>query len=69
MSWKPEVVADSGGHWTGNALRFTTKQEAEAYAYDLMTRWTLVRDTRAVEHTDPATHRWIEGKLVEIRKE
>ena len=30
MSFKPEVIADSSGQWCGNALRFATREEAEA---------------------------------------
>lgn len=58
MSFKPEVIADSSGTWCGNALRFATKPEAEAYALDLAMRWTLVRDTRVVESTDVVNYRW-----------
>jgi hypothetical protein len=56
MSWKPEVIADSSGQWVGNALRFTTKVEAETYVADLAMRWRLVRSTRVVQSTDPVTH-------------
>ena len=28
MSFKPEVIADSSGKWSGNALRFATREEA-----------------------------------------
>jgi hypothetical protein len=28
-SWAPQVIADSSGKWTGNALRFPTEAEAE----------------------------------------
>ena len=55
MSWKPEVVADSSGKWDSNTLRFATKDEAELYVYDLMLRWTMVRDTRCIEVEDPVT--------------
>jgi hypothetical protein len=30
MSFKPEVIADSSGKFCGNALRFATREEAEA---------------------------------------
>ena len=53
MSWKPEVIADSSGKWSTNALRFATEEEASAYALDLALRWTLVRDVRATECDDP----------------
>ena len=36
MSFKPEVIADSSGRWCGNALRFATREEAEANVQDLL---------------------------------
>ena len=56
MSYKAEVIADSSGEWTSNALRFATREEAEAYVFDLAMRWTLVRETRVVESSDPVNH-------------
>ena len=58
MSWKPEVIADNSGKWCGNGLRFATQQEAEDNALDLMSRWLLVRDTRAIESPDPVNYTW-----------
>jgi hypothetical protein len=69
MSFKPEVIADSSGQWCGNALRFATREEAEANVRDLMMRWFAVRETRVVESDDPVNYRWDEGKLVEIATE
>jgi hypothetical protein len=48
-SWKVEVIADSSGKWSSNALRFKTKPEAETYAKDLASRWTSVTVWRVVE--------------------
>jgi hypothetical protein len=56
MSFKPEVIADSSGNWSGNALRFATRGEAEANVHDLMMRWFAVRDTRVVECDDPVNY-------------
>ena len=56
MSFKPEVIADSSGQWCGNALRFATREEAEANVQDLMMRWFAVRDTRVVECDDPVNY-------------
>lgn len=53
MSYAAEVIADNSGKWRGNALRFATREAAEAYVLDLALRWTLVRDTRVVESEDP----------------
>jgi hypothetical protein len=68
MSWQPEVIADSSGKWYTNALRFATKAEAEASAYDLACRWTAVRDYRAAESDDPVNYRRVDGRLEEVRK-
>lgn len=68
MSWAPEVIADPSDKWCGNALRFATKEEAEKYVLNLFFRWTLVRDTRVVESTDPVNYRWDpEAGLVEVQ--
>jgi hypothetical protein len=58
MSWAPEVQTDDTGKWYGNALRFATKVEAEHNAYNLMMRWTAVRDIRSVESNGPVNYRW-----------
>jgi hypothetical protein len=36
MSFKPEVIADASAKWCGNALRFATREEAEANVQDLI---------------------------------
>jgi hypothetical protein len=66
MSWKPEVIADSTGQWVGNALRFATKEEAEANVKNLAGRWTLVRDTRVVESDEPVNYKWTDAGLVSV---
>jgi hypothetical protein len=58
MSWKPEVIADSSGKWSGNRLRFATKLEAEGNVRNLAIRWTLVTDIRVVEVADPVNATW-----------
>jgi hypothetical protein len=63
MSFKPEVIADSSGKWCRNALCFATEKEAADWALDLSWRWINVRQHRAVACDDPATHRYIDGKL------
>ena len=55
MSFKPEVQTDNTGNWYGNALRFGTREEAEAQVRDLMMRWFAVKETRVVECDDPVT--------------
>lgn len=67
MSWAPEVTVESGGTWTGNALRFATKEEAERYARDLAMRWTSVRDWRCVEKDERVNYKIEDGRLVYIQ--
>lgn len=67
MSWKPEVIADSSGKWAGNALRFATKEEAEANVSNLAARWFAVSETRATECDDPVNYRWVDGRLEEVK--
>lgn len=68
VSWKPEVQTDSTGQWYGNALRFTTKEEAEGNVKALMWNWTAVRETRVVESEDPPNYCWVNGNLLPYSK-
>ena len=63
MSFKPEVIADPSGKWCGNALRFATREEAEANVRDLMMRWFADRETRIVESDYPVNYLYIDGLL------
>jgi hypothetical protein len=58
MSYKPEVIADASGKWTGNGLAFATKEEAEGWVKDLERRWFLVTDTRVVESDEPVNYKF-----------
>lgn len=62
-SFAPQVIADNSGKFVGNALRFATREEAEANVADLAGRWFLVTATRVVESDDPPTHTYSDGKL------
>jgi hypothetical protein len=66
VSYKPEVIADNSGKWCGNALRFATREEAEANVAALAQRWFLVRETRVVESADPVNYAWADGALKEV---
>jgi hypothetical protein len=61
MSWKPEVFAE--GEWTGNGLRFATKEESDKWGFDLLMRWFVPTDSRSVESTDPVNYKIVDGKL------
>jgi hypothetical protein len=65
MSWCAEVIADNSGKWVGNQIRLPDKEQAYAYAKDLSWRWTLVRDYRVVESTEPVNYHFVDGKLVD----
>ena len=67
MSYKPEVQTDASGNWYGNALRFGSEAEADAWVVDLAMRWTLVRDVRVVESDDPVTHAIVDRRLVALQ--
>lgn len=66
MSFKPEVQTNGRDEWSGNALRFATREEAEANVLDLMRRWMLVTGTRVVESDDEPNYRWTHEGLVRI---
>jgi hypothetical protein len=69
MSWAPQVQTNGRPEWNGNALRFATKEEAEANVLDLAGRWFLVTDWRVVESPDPVNWAWVDGKLVKPNQE
>lgn len=56
MSFKPEVSTDGGRIFHQNALAFVTREGAETSARDLMSRWMLVTDWRAVESDQPVNY-------------
>ena len=58
MSFKPEVQVN--GEWSNNTLCFATNLEALGYARDLYSRWTLTTNYRAIEGSEPVTHKWKE---------
>jgi hypothetical protein len=51
--FRAEVIASSDMHWSTNALRFPTKEEALSYAANLGRRWLLVTHYRAVQESVP----------------
>ena len=55
-SFKIEVLVS--GKWSSNALRFATKEEAEASVRELMSRWYIPEDGRAAESEDPVSHQF-----------
>lgn len=70
MSWKPEVQTCNDRKFYGNNLAFATKEEAERSARDLMNRWMLVTDYRAVESDQPVNYRiTAEGVMEEVKED
>lgn len=64
MSYKPEVFVDN--QWSQNNLAFATKEEAEASAFDLMNRWLLVQDYRAVESNQPVNWQIVDNVMTPV---
>jgi hypothetical protein len=64
MSYKPEVFVS--GQWGQNGLAFETEAEALASARDLMNRWFLVTDCRAVESDEQVNYRLVDDQLVSV---
>ena len=63
-SFKPEVKVH--GSWSSNALRFATKEEAEASADALFRRWLLCESSRAAESSDPVNYKYEGGRDVRL---
>jgi len=61
ITYKPEVRVNGSFH--SNSLVFATREEAEQSARELMGRWLLVTDYRAVESTDPVNYALVDGDL------
>lgn len=57
MSFKPEVRTGTDPKFYDNSLAFATREEAERSARDLMNRWMLVVECRAVESDQPVNYR------------
>ena len=62
MSWKPEILAQSG-NWLENALRFSTRQEAELYLANLSSDETSIRAIRVSESDDTVNYAWRKHRL------
>lgn len=66
MSYKPGVVTDDSGKLYTNALAFATREEAQASADELMSRWLLVRSTGVIESDEAVNYRFVDGRNVRI---
>jgi len=61
MSWAPEVYVED--KWSGNALRFETEAEAAQWGRDVLMRWFVPTDSRAVPSDDPVNYAIVDGVL------
>jgi len=66
MSWKPEVYIPGEDKWHGNGLVFATKEEAETWARDLLGRWYVPTESRAVETDEEPNYRLRSDRKIEI---
>lgn len=62
-SYRPMVYLPAERKWSGNGLRFATREEAETQAADLLCRWTVPSDSRADPSDDAPNYRYVDGKL------
>ena len=69
-SWKPEVQTVNDEKFYQNNLAFATEAEALYSARDLMNRWLLVTDCRAVESDQEVNYRinTKTGEMTEVEK-
>jgi hypothetical protein len=59
--FRAEVIASSDMHWSTNALRFPTKEEALEYVENLARRWMLVTHWRVVQQSVPENQEYEPG--------
>jgi hypothetical protein len=66
-SYIPEFMIDASGIYHEHYTRFSTEAEAEAYGRDLAYRVTTIRAMRVATSDAPPTHRWVDGRLIELK--
>ena len=54
-----EVFTES---WNSNSCAFATKAEAESAGRELLSRWFLPTDSRAVESDEPVNYQFVDGR-------
>ena len=67
MSFKPEISTDGGKTFGQNAQVFATREEAEAMARDIFSRWMLATDYRVTESDEPVNYRLIGNNLEPVK--
>lgn len=56
QGWVAEMFVD--GAWSRNAIVLPSKKQAEAYASDLFSRWTMPTDKRVKRVAQPPNYEW-----------
>lgn len=64
LSYKAEVKVDTS--WSSNAFRFATEAEALAYAQNLRSRWTAVKEIRVSPSVDPVNEKFENGRSIPV---
>ena len=68
MSFAPMVRTTDNGPFAGNGLRFATREEAQMWLDDLVTRWYAVTAVRVDRSDDPVNYKTEDGrKLFEVK--
>jgi hypothetical protein len=69
-NWRTGIIESEGDRPCFNALVFATKEEAEAYGSELLSRWTLPVAHVAVETNNAVTYRFDfeRGKAVPLEE-
>lgn len=68
MSWKPQIKTKEDD-WTSNGVAFETEVEAKAWADDLLSRWYVATEARAIEvdtATNPVNRKMVDGKFIRV---
>ena len=52
--------------WSDNGMYFPSREDAEAWVYDLGTRRTMGEETRVERDTKPPNYHYVNGSLKQI---
>lgn len=66
MNYKPAVRTNPKDNFSTNTLVFATREEAQASADELMSRWLSVVDTSVIETEEPVNYEFVDGKNVRL---
>lgn len=66
MSWVSEMLSER--EWVGNGVVLATKDEADDYGVDMLSRCILFEDARSVPSDKPVNYKWEDGRLVRLDK-